>query len=92
VVTNARAFYTPRAAAGATGTRLSLRPLISDGGTFSKNSGDIRGEITESYLAVIASQPGAHSRDPLARNDDVLFEIRISTSLFSIPSPLVGEG
>ena len=28
VVTNARAFYTTRAAAGATGTRLSLRPLF----------------------------------------------------------------
>src|ERR1700688_4145392 len=28
VVTNARAFYNTRAAAGATGTRLSLRPLI----------------------------------------------------------------
>jgi hypothetical protein len=27
-VANARAFYTPRAAAGATGTRLSLRPLF----------------------------------------------------------------
>src|ERR1700733_11604838 len=31
VVTNARAFYTTRAAAGATGTRLSLRPLIFRG-------------------------------------------------------------
>jgi hypothetical protein len=30
-VTNARAFYTTRAAAGATGTRLSLRPLIFEG-------------------------------------------------------------
>jgi hypothetical protein len=29
VVTNARAFYTPRAAAGATGTRHSPRPLFS---------------------------------------------------------------
>jgi len=27
VVTNARAFYTPRAAAGASGVRHSLRPL-----------------------------------------------------------------
>jgi hypothetical protein len=27
VVTNARAFYTPRAAAGASGARHSLRPL-----------------------------------------------------------------
>jgi len=28
VVTNARVYYTPRAAAGATDTRLSLRPLF----------------------------------------------------------------
>ena len=31
VVTNARAFYTPRAAAGASGARHSLRPLIFRG-------------------------------------------------------------
>jgi hypothetical protein len=31
VVTNACAFYTTHAAAGATGTRLSLRPLFSEG-------------------------------------------------------------
>jgi len=30
-VTNARAFYTPRAAAGASGARHSLRPLIFRG-------------------------------------------------------------
>jgi hypothetical protein len=30
VVTNARAFYTPRAAAGATGTRHSPRPLWAE--------------------------------------------------------------
>jgi hypothetical protein len=35
VVTNARAFYTTRAAAGAPGARHSLRPLISEGGTAS---------------------------------------------------------
>jgi hypothetical protein len=28
-VTNARAYYTPRAAAGASGARHSLRPLIA---------------------------------------------------------------
>jgi hypothetical protein len=33
VVTNARAFYTTRAAAGASGARHSLRPLIGEGGT-----------------------------------------------------------
>ncbi len=34
VVTNARVYYTPRAAAGAPGARHSLRPLISAGGMF----------------------------------------------------------
>jgi hypothetical protein len=34
VVTNARAYYTTRAAAGASGARHSLRPLIREGGTF----------------------------------------------------------
>jgi hypothetical protein len=33
VVTNARVYYTTRAAAGASGARHSLRPLISEGGT-----------------------------------------------------------
>jgi hypothetical protein len=53
VVTNARAFYTPRAAAGATGTRLSLRPLIFEG-FFLDSSGVSRREKAEVYLAVIA--------------------------------------
>ena len=34
VVTNARVYYTPRAAAGASGARHSLRPLITEGGRF----------------------------------------------------------
>jgi hypothetical protein len=34
VVTNARVYYTPRAAAGASGARHSLRPLIGEGRTF----------------------------------------------------------
>jgi hypothetical protein len=38
VVTNARAFYTPRAAAGAVGTRRFLRPLFR-GTNFLHNSG-----------------------------------------------------
>jgi len=33
VVTNSRVFYTTREAAGASGARHSLRPLISWGGT-----------------------------------------------------------
>jgi hypothetical protein len=34
VVTNARVYYTTRAAAGAPGARHSLRPLISESGMF----------------------------------------------------------
>jgi hypothetical protein len=37
VVTNARAFYTTRAAAGALGARHSLRPLISESGKLMAN-------------------------------------------------------
>src|ERR1700722_16681295 len=44
-----------RGAAGAAGTRLSLRPPIS-GGWFSHNSGASRCEIANSYLAVIAGE------------------------------------
>jgi hypothetical protein len=44
-----------RKAAGASGARHSLRPLISEGATFVKNSRELRGEIAKSYLAVIAS-------------------------------------
>src|SRR6476469_5713897 len=39
VVTNARAFYTTRAAADASSVRHSLRPLISEGGWILQNSG-----------------------------------------------------
>jgi hypothetical protein len=46
VVTNARAFYPPRAAAGASGTRHSPRPLFR-GGVFLHNSGASRREIGE---------------------------------------------
>jgi hypothetical protein len=60
VVTNARAFYTTRAAAGATGTRHSPRPLL--GGSFMHNSGASRGGNAEVYLAVIASQRVARMR------------------------------
>jgi hypothetical protein len=50
VVTNARAFYTPRAAAGASGARHSLRPLIEEGGTLMQNSREMRGEIAKLWL------------------------------------------
>src|SRR5277367_3520678 len=42
VVTNARAYYSTRAAAGATGTRHSPRPLYSLGGSLMHNSGAMR--------------------------------------------------
>src|ERR1700727_3864134 len=77
VVTNARAYYPTRAAAGATGTRHSPRPLL--GGSFLHNSGDSRRGNAEVYLAVIASE-AKQSILPLrlygllrfARNDDFL--------------------
>jgi hypothetical protein len=54
VVTNARVFYTPRAAAGASGARHSLRPLFSEGANFLQNSGASRRENAESYSNFIA--------------------------------------
>jgi hypothetical protein len=56
VVTNARVYYTPRAAAGATGTRHSPlppwgSPTPSLGGSFTHNSGASRRGITDSYLS-----------------------------------------
>src|SRR6476469_6984831 len=47
VVTNARVFYTTRAAAGASGARHSLRPLISESGTNGKTSRQTGGEIAK---------------------------------------------
>jgi hypothetical protein len=48
VVTNARVYYTTRAAAGASGARHSLRPLIFKGLHVSlENSREIRGEIAK---------------------------------------------
>src|SRR5258708_10139742 len=44
VVTNARVYYTPRAAAGASGARHSLRPLLSEGQKFGQTSGAWRRE------------------------------------------------
>jgi hypothetical protein len=56
VVTNSRVFYTPREAAGATGTRLSLRPLFFRGEWFMHNSDASRREKATPYLVVIASE------------------------------------
>jgi hypothetical protein len=56
VVTNARAIYSTRAAAGATGTRLSLRPPIFEGG----NSCTTRAHRAAGMLSVvIARESGA---------------------------------
>jgi hypothetical protein len=97
VVTNARAFYTTRAAAGASSARHSPRPLTSWGEGFRHNSDASRREIADTHLKMprrhceeqsdeaihssilrrplwIASRSlssGAHSRDPLARNDAI---------------------
>ena len=50
VVTNARAFYTTRAAAGASGARHSLRPLFSEGRTIRVNLAQSCGEIAKLRL------------------------------------------
>src|ERR1019366_3718819 len=47
VVTNARVTYTPRAAAGASGARHSLRPLMAKGGIFPAKLARRRGEIAK---------------------------------------------
>jgi hypothetical protein len=81
---------TAHEAAGATGTRLSLRPLIFSRRRILHNSGVSRRGKAEMRPDVIASEAkrsnpfflrvtgwfasrslssGAHSRDPLARND-----------------------
>ena len=53
VVTNARAFYTTRAAAGATGARHSLRLLNLEGGTFPAKLAHMRGEIAKLCLRMM---------------------------------------
>jgi hypothetical protein len=50
VVTNARAFYTTRAAAGASSARHSLRPLSFRGREFRIKLARMRGEIAGSCL------------------------------------------
>jgi hypothetical protein len=51
VVTNARVFYTPRAAAGASSARHSLRPLNSEGQNVRKqNSRGLRGESAKLWV------------------------------------------
>jgi hypothetical protein len=50
VVTNARAFYTTRAAAGAPSARHSLRPLFSEDRTSRQKLARTRGEIAKVCL------------------------------------------
>jgi hypothetical protein len=50
VVTNARVYYTTRAAAGASSARHSLRPLISEGRRFLQDSRKTCGEIAKARL------------------------------------------
>src|ERR1700676_3770939 len=47
-------FYFAREAAGASGARHTLRPLMAEGGKFLANSGVSGREIVESHLGVIA--------------------------------------
>jgi hypothetical protein len=52
VVTNACAFYTPHAAAGASSARHSLRPLISEGRTFRVKLAQITRENAKLWLVL----------------------------------------
>jgi hypothetical protein len=94
VVTNARATYSTRAAAGATGTRHSPRPLLGEG--FRHNSGASRGEDADSYLnyprhcerseAIHSCFLIASWNLRFARNDDLLtFVIVRESGRSSIP-------
>src|ERR1700738_245376 len=53
VVTNARVYYTPRAAAGASGARHSLRPLITEGGMFPAKLARLARRDREAVLATM---------------------------------------
>jgi hypothetical protein len=82
VVTNARVYYTPRAAAGAPGARHSLRPLFSESGKFKAKLAHIGGEIAKLCLQVTSlrgalqrSNPALQFAAPMdcfacARNDE----------------------
>jgi hypothetical protein len=54
VVTNARVFYPPRAAAGASSARHSLRPLMSEGRTSRSKLARRRGEIAKLWPEMTA--------------------------------------
>ena len=67
VVTNARVYYTTRAAAGASGARHSLRPLISEGRIFPARLGRMRREIVKPYLQLFQSHCLRQTRGVCAR-------------------------
>jgi hypothetical protein len=75
VVTNARAFYTPRAAAGATGTRHSPRPLLGERSMH--DSGASRRENADVYLNdVVASEATKQSIRPSFRDGALAPDLR----------------
>ena len=62
VVTNARVYYSTRAAAGASSARHSLCPLLERAERSRQNSRESRGEIADLHSDVIASQRVARIR------------------------------
>ena len=75
MVTNARATNSTRAAAGATGTRHSPRPLLGEG--FIHNSGAMRREIAEFCLMNVDEphlQLSSPAGDPAFRDADIEIE------------------
>ena len=66
MVTNARAIYSTRAAAGATGTRCFLRPLFSRGKKFLHNSGaSAPREGGSMHLAGMCASPPLRRQGPI---------------------------
>src|SRR4030088_1562378 len=90
VVTNARAFYTTRAAAGASGARHSLRPLIRGRDFSSKTRADCaarsRTHITTSLRGALATKQssfllcGANGLLRLVRHDGIEHAPRLLSS------------
>jgi hypothetical protein len=62
VVTNAPVYYTPRAAAGASGARHSLRPLSSEGQQFGQTSDAWRRENADICLSPMSAIELDHAR------------------------------
>src|SRR6266851_2089303 len=62
VVTNARVYYSTRAAAGASGARHSLRPLSSEGQKFGQTSDAWRRENADICLSPMSGIELDHAR------------------------------